>query len=95
MQIQHIDLFVSSFEQPQAGDLAAVLDQETEHVVPIIGTSGVWDAWAVPCEELGDASGMRKVCVEPILDDCSHVKLTVQASAADKRVGLRIYVLSQ
>lgn len=95
MQIQHIDLFVTSHSQPEPGDLPAEVDQETEHIVPIIGTSGVWEAWAVPCSGLGDAAGFQKLCAEPIPDDCSHVKLKVQSSAADKRVGLRIYVLSQ
>lgn len=95
MQIQHIDLFVSSHDQPSEGDYLAAIDDVSEHVVPIIGTSGVWDAWAVLWEGLDQANGLAHVSVEPIVDDCAHVRLKVKATLPGKRVGIRVYVLSQ
>lgn len=95
MLIQHIDLFVSSHESPIEGDYTAPLEGIAEHTIQCIGSSGIWDAWVVPLSNLQDLASLTHVEACPIPDDSSHVSLRVSASQQDKRVGLRIYILSQ
>ena len=94
MQIQHIDIIVSSHESVAAGDFAAPVPSVAEHELPCIGTSGIWDAWIAPLSNLQDLASLAMIEVRPIPDDSRHVLLRVQASEAEKRVGLRVYVLS-
>lgn len=95
MLIQHIDLFVSSHENPAEGDYIAPVGSTAEHTIQCIGSSGIWDAWVVPLADLQDLPAMTYLEACPIPDDSSHVLLRVSAAEAAKRVGLRIYILSQ
>jgi hypothetical protein len=93
--MQHVDIFVSSHETPSEGDYAASLGETAEHLVPVAGSSGVWDCWAIPVGPLTDLPGLETVLVEGLEDDSTHVRLKVRAAELGKRIRLRIYVLSQ
>ncbi|MBS1722009.1 MAG: hypothetical protein JSS66_03260 [Armatimonadetes bacterium] len=95
MQIQHIDVFVSSHSAPQEGDYAAPVGESAEHFVPIVGSSEVWDAWICPGEGLAGLSAFGGLSASALEDDSQHIKLSVNALEADQRIGLRIYVLSR
>ena len=95
MQIQHVDLYVSSFEVPQEGDYVAPLGEVRDHLVKIIGSSGVCDTWIVPLSNFADLSSMSDVSVTPVEDNSCAVLLSVGATKAEARVGFRVYVLSQ
>lgn len=95
MFMQHIDLFVSSASEPVQGEYSAGTDAIHEHLVTVIGSSGVYDTWATVVEGFSDLGSFVHLSVEPVPDDSTKVKLKARAAAADKRVGLRVYVLSQ
>ena len=95
MQIQHIDAILTSSESPAEGELAIVANELTEFQLQIIGTSGVWDTWLTPMAHCSDVSALEHLEVSPIPDDSTHVNLKVKLSQPDKRVKIRIYVLSQ
>lgn len=91
MQIQHVDVTLSSFQTPGPDELAVPTGQAVEHLVPIVGTPGVWDAWFSAQSSL---SGFVSLSVEAIPEDTTKLRLTAQAEEADQRVTLRLYALS-